>query len=470
MRSLSKLVLGIALGALVSPEFGCSNAQTAPPSGTGGKSSVASGGASGGHSETGGAPANGGSQGSGGTQSTGGTTGAGGAATTIPPGTGGKSGSGGAVTTVPPGTGGGPGTGGSGAGGIGGGAGGGGTITTSDAGPGGGGRPGDAGPAPDVRGSDGRTGSGGTPASGGSTAIGGATGAGGSTGTPGTLRKYFGNIDTNGSIRSDFKTMWDKFSPENAGKWGSVQGGGQSSFNWSSLDTMYKYTQDNNILFKEHCFCWASQQPSFVNSSNATAAVQAWMQAFCDRYPKTAMIDVFNESLHNSPSYKDAICGTGTTGYDWLINAFKWARAACPNAVLLYNDYNTIEYSSENGNVIKLVNAIKSNGGNIDGVGCQGHDVAKVSASTVQTYTQNIITQTGLPVYITEMDIGIADDNKQLTTMQGIVTPMWSNANVKGITYWGYIVGSTWRANTGLMTSSGTKRPALTWLMSFLGR
>jgi hypothetical protein len=38
----------------------------------------------------------------------------------------------------------------------------------------------------------------------------------------------------------------------------------------------------------------------------------------------------------------------GTSGYDWLVNAFKWARAACPNAILLYNDYNTIEYASEN--------------------------------------------------------------------------------------------------------------------------
>jgi endo-1,4-beta-xylanase len=84
-----------------------------------------------------------------------------------------------------------------------------------------------------------------------------------------------------------------------------------------------------------------------VNNSNGPAAVQAWMKAFCDRYPKVAMIDVFNESLHNSPAYKDGIGGTGTTGYDWLVNAFKWARAACPNAILLYNDYNTIEYANE---------------------------------------------------------------------------------------------------------------------------
>jgi endo-1,4-beta-xylanase len=311
---------------------------------------------------------------------------------------------------------------------------------------------------------------GGGPGNGGSTSTGGTSGASGSTGTGVAVKKFFGNIDTAGQIRSDFKTLWDQFSPENAGKWGSVQGGGQSSFSWGSLDAMYKYAQDNNILFKEHCFCWGAQQPSWVNSSNGQAAVKAWMKAFCDRYPKVAMIDVFNESLHNSPAYKDGLGGAGTSGYDWIANAFKYAREACPNAILLYNDYNTIEYANENGGVIKLVNAIKGAGAPIDGIGCQGHDVAKVSASTVTSYVDKIISQTGLPVYITEMDIGVADDTQQAQIMKDIVTPLWANANVKGFTYWGYIVGNTWRANTGLMTSSGTKRPALTWLMSFLSR
>jgi len=46
----------------------------------------------------------------------------------------------------------------------------------------------------------------------------------------------------------------------------------------------------------------------------------------------------------------------------------------------------------------------------------------------------------------------------------------WEDPNVKGVTVWGYIVGQTWRANTGLMTSGGQMRPAMTWLMQYLGR
>ena len=327
----------------------------------------------------------------------------------------------------------------------------------------------------------GRTGAGGATSAGGATGTGGKTAAGGTQGTGGTssiggssgpppaTKKFFGNIDTQGQIRSDFKTYWDQFSPENAGKWGSVQSS-SGSFNWNSLDAMYKYCTDNNIIFKQHNFTWGAQQPSWVTSSNAQTAVPAWISAFCTRYPKVALIDVVNEPLHNQAGYTGGIGGAGTSGYDWIVQMFKWARASCPGAVLIVNDYNTIEYSSENGRIQTLVNAVVKAGGPIDAVGNQGHDVGKVSASTVLTYTNNIISGTGLPVYVTEMDVGEADDNTQSSKISAVVTELWKLDQMKGMTYWGYIVGTTWRSNTGLMTSSGTKRAAMTWLMSFLGR
>jgi endo-1,4-beta-xylanase len=37
----------------------------------------------------------------------------------------------------------------------------------------------------------------------------------------------------------------------------------------------------------------------------------------------------------------------------------------------------------------------------------------------------------------------------------------WSSPNVKGVTVWGYIVGLAWRSDTGIMTSDGTMRPAM---------
>jgi hypothetical protein len=62
--------------------------------------------------------------------------------------------------------------------------------------------------------------------------------------------------------------------------------------------------------------------------------------------------------------------------------------------------------------------------------------VAKVSLSTVQTYLADLISQTGLPVYITEMDPGTPDDVQQTSMMKDLVTTFWNEPNVPGITYW----------------------------------
>ena len=75
-----------------------------------------------------------------------------------------------------------------------------------------------------------------------------------------------------------------------------------------------------------------------------------------------------------------------------------------------------------------------------------------------------------VPVYITEYDINVADDNRQKTIMQDEFTMFWNDPNVHGITIWGYIVGSTWETNSGLQQTDNTMRPAMSWLMGFLGR
>lgn len=293
--------------------------------------------------------------------------------------------------------------------------------------------------------------------------------AGTDAGTSGPVGKFVGNITTQNAVRDGFVTYWDQITPENEGKWGSVQSAA-GSFNWTALDKIYAYAQTHHIVFKEHCFVWGAQQPSWVNSGNAETAVKAWMQAFCDRYPNTKLIDVVNEPPpHTTPAYINGMGGAGASGYDWIVNAFKWARQACPNAILILNDYNTIEYGNDNTHFIDIVNKIKAAGAPVDAIGAQAHAAFNVPTSTVKGYLDKLAA-TGLPVYITEYDIDVADDDKQKTIMQEQMTMFWNHEDVKGITLWGYIVGATWQPNTGLQQSNGTPRPAMTWLMDFLGR
>ncbi len=305
---------------------------------------------------------------------------------------------------------------------------------------------------------------------------GGPTGGGGKLGGGGSGPEFVGNITTgfmNGMDQGTrkFASYWDQVTPENAGKWGSVQSSASAAFNWTALDAIYDYAEKNQIIFKQHTFIWGSQQPG---GSITPEIVQKWMGEFCKRYPNTKLIDVVNEPPpHTKPAYDGSI-GGGTNGdWKWIANAFIWARAACPNAVLILNDFNNIEWQNDNSHFIDIVKKVQTAGGTIDALGAQAHDLdnGSVSLATVTKLLGNLNSQTGLPVYITEMDIDSSDDARQLSLYKQYFPLFMSTSYVKGITIWGWIYGQTWSAapNSGLIRS-GSPRSAMTYLMEQLGR
>lgn len=302
-------------------------------------------------------------------------------------------------------------------------------------------------------------------------------GQGGGVATAGTgsaplKGKFVGNITTRGQVRSDFAMYWDQITPENEGKWGSVEAT-RDQMNWGPLDRIHDYAVANKLVFKQHTFVWGSQQPSWLSglpASEQRAEVEEWIRAFCERYPDVALIDVVNEPPpHTTPVYMNALGGAGSSGYDWIVQAFKWARQYCPNAVLILNDYNTIEYANDNSHFIDIVTRIKQAGAPIDAIGAQAHAAYKLQAGTVKGFIDKLAA-TGLPIYITEYDIDLANDNQQQMVMSTQFPMFWNDAHIAGITLWGYLVGATWVPNSGLLNTNGTPRPALTWLMDYLKR
>jgi endo-1,4-beta-xylanase len=317
---------------------------------------------------------------------------------------------------------------------------------------------------PDVHPSEGEGGAGGGSATGGT---GGAATT--STGPRPFLKKFVGNTATTSDVRSDFLSYWDQLTPEYAGKYGSISTE-YMQYDWSKLDLIYDFTRKSHIPFHEVAFIYQTSAPNVLgNGEKARAGIEDWIRSFCARYPDTELISVIYEALHILPTYREALGGAGASGYDWMVQAFTWARQYCPNSILLLTDYDNIEYPSENQATIKIVNALLAAGAPIDAIGAEGHDAARVPTSTVKAYIEKLAA-TGLPIYITEYDINEEDDTKQEATMREQFPVFWTDERIRGITYWGYVVGETWRRGTGLITADGTPRPAMTWLMSYLGR
>jgi endo-1,4-beta-xylanase len=284
----------------------------------------------------------------------------------------------------------------------------------------------------------------------------------------GVFRKFVGNT-LNLDVRSDFVKYWDQLSIGPAGQYGAVRSG-PLQYDWSYVDTIYDFTRKAGIPFHEYALIHGQEEPRYFGTDDeARTGVEDWIRSFCARYPDAELINVVYEPLHIKPSYATALGGAGASGYDWILQSFVWARTHCPNSILLLTDYNTIEYKMESDAFIKMVGALLAAGAPIDALGAAAVDAPKVSTSTLKSYI-NKLAALGLPLYITEYGIAEQDDAKQLAIMKEQFPLFWTDDRIKGITLWGYVVGDTWRNGMGMVSPDGTPRPAMTWLMSYLGR
>ncbi|WP_162303534.1 endo-1,4-beta-xylanase [Hymenobacter sediminis] len=292
-----------------------------------------------------------------------------------------------------------------------------------------------------------------------------------------------------------FNAYFNQVTPENAGKWGSVEAT-RNQMNWTELDSAYNLAKTKGYPFKMHTLIWGQQQPVWIETLSAAeqlAEINEWFAAVAQRYPNLDQIEVVNEATNDLPlngstgpngpntpgsgagNYYEALGGAGTTGWDWVIKSFELARQYFPKAQLLINDYGVITTSANAQRYLGIINLLKARN-LVDGVGIQGHafETRNIPAATLQA-NLDVLASAGKPLYITELDIdGVnsssqLDDAVQLAEYQRVFPTLWTHPAVKGITLWGYRPGH-WRTAQGayLANADNTERSALVWLRTYV--
>jgi endo-1,4-beta-xylanase len=250
---------------------------------------------------------------------------------------------------------------------------------------------------------------------------------------------------------------------------------------WSALDEAYQFAKKHGFAFHMHVLAWGQQQPSWIRSlppAEQRRAVEAWFDAVAKRYPDLDFVEVVNEPLHHPPSgmrkdgghYIDALGGSGASGWDWIITAFRLARERFPHAKLLINDYD-ITHSDTNTRRYRHIIDLLQKEHLVDGIGLQEHafETNTDVAMSVHRANLDLLAATGLPIYITELDIDGRDDAVQLAAYERVFPVFWTHPSVRGVTLWGFRPG-LWRSEKGayLVHNDGSERPALTWLRHYV--
>jgi endo-1,4-beta-xylanase len=164
----------------------------------------------------------------------------------------------------------------------------------------------------------------------------------------------------------------------------------------------------------------------------------------------------------NTPQANDVFVWSHYMGKDYAFNAFKYARAADPNAILYINEYGLETNTQKLNAVIAFVEEAKSKGIKIDGIGTQMHISLTTPYANIDKMFQTLAA-TGLLVRVSELDVRIGATNAGPQTFESKATQavMYKyvvgsylrnvpEAQRGGITVWGLSDNHSWLYNNGV--------------------
>ncbi|MGC4888159.1 endo-1,4-beta-xylanase [Micromonospora sp. DT227] len=187
---------------------------------------------------------------------------------------------------------------------------------------------------------------------------------------------------------SEFSTV----TAENVMKWESLEPT-RGTYDWGPADKLVAFARQHDQRVRGHVLVWHNQLPAWLTSGVEDGSIDTAELRRILRDHITAVVrhfkgriwqwDVVNEAVSDpwdTPStlhYKGFWAEHLGPGY--IADAFRWARAADPNALLFYNDYNIEAFGSGNPAddktqfVYEMARDLRARGVPIDGVGSQGH-------------------------------------------------------------------------------------------------
>ncbi|PPU74225.1 MULTISPECIES: endo-1,4-beta-xylanase [Xanthomonas] len=277
-----------------------------------------------------------------------------------------------------------------------------------------------------------------------------------------------------------FAQYWNKLTPENAGKWGTVEAV-RDQMDWSGLDTAYRFAKANDMPFQMHVMVWGNQQPEWIKTlppAEQRREIEQWFAAVAQRYPDIDLLEVVNEPLNDPPSksdtgggnYLQALGGNGASGWEWVLQQFRLARQYFPHTTLMMNDYSITNNAKATQRYLQIVQLLQREH-LVDAIGIQEHAFETTPNVAMSVHRANLdaLAATGLPIYITEFDLDGPTDAQQLADYQRVFPIFWEHPAVRGITLWGFRPG-LWRDKEAayLLRGDGSERPALTWLRDYV--
>jgi endo-1,4-beta-xylanase len=219
--------------------------------------------------------------------------------------------------------------------------------------------------------------------------------------------------------------------PENAMKFGPIHPG-LATYNFTQPDAIVAFARAHNMAVRGHTLVWYNQNPSWLTGGGYTPAqlsgiLQDHIKTVVGHFAgKIYAWDVVNEAFNDDGTFRSTIWsdapGIGLPGTAYIEQAFRWARATDPKALLFYNDYSAELTNAKSDTIYEMAQDFKTRGVPLDGIGLQMHFTT--STGSLASIESNIkrITDLGLEVQITELDVRLPVDSSGTATAANLAT------------------------------------------------
>jgi GH35 family endo-1,4-beta-xylanase len=192
----------------------------------------------------------------------------------------------------------------------------------------------------------------------------------------------------------------------------------EEEWNFEATDCFVEFARKNKLDVVGHCLVWAKDDRTDpwmieengkpVSRETLLGRIETHVKTVVSRYADAVTEwDVVNEALGDGDEglLRDSVYSR-TTGIDFIVTAFKAARASDPDALLIYNDYND-HLPGKREKLIKLLTELKQKGAPVDAYGMQGHFELGDDSILQLRETFDQLRKLGLKVVVSELDIDV---------------------------------------------------------------
>jgi len=250
---------------------------------------------------------------------------------------------------------------------------------------------------------------------------------------------------------------------EDAMKWTAIRPD-EKTFDFAAADRLVDFAEAHGMKVRGHNLLWGTHNPKWLTNGNYTPQqlsklLQEHIGRVVGRYRGRVFAwDVVNEALDENGRVRDSIwhnqpgIGLGPT---YIEQAFLWARAADPKALLFYNEAGAEGMNRKSDAVYAMVKDFKNRGVPIDGVGLQMHLLdLKVDAASIAANIDRL-TRLGVQVHVTEMDVALpvdaggavlheADLAQQAEIYRQVATVCLQHSGCTAFQTWGFTDKYSW--------------------------